>query len=212
MGTSTSFFFSGAADRKILSRNRSATFAFHSLRLRGFPSSDCALASSVGPTGHARFVRQSSRLGRSAAPLVLRRLGESGPRTPACEKSQRVGLWKLRVLVAGPAFRKSAGGTRRTIGIPSMGGMAVAIASERHGAIMRQVGSGVFSRSSRNWRDAVYVTIDLDCLRAEDAVTNWESGRFSLDDLAWGSRELRTPREHRRRYVRRVFPSGLRAT
>ena len=38
---------------------------------------------------------------------------------------------------------------------------------------------------------AVYVTIDLDCLRSEDAVTNWESGRFTLDDLEWALSELR---------------------
>ena len=37
----------------------------------------------------------------------------------------------------------------------------------------------------------VYVTIDLDCLRAEDAVTNWESGRFSVEDVAWALAELR---------------------
>jgi hypothetical protein len=38
----------------------------------------------------------------------------------------------------------------------------------------------------------VYVTIDLDCLRAEEAVTNWESGRFSIDDVAWALMELRS--------------------
>ena len=37
----------------------------------------------------------------------------------------------------------------------------------------------------------VYVTIDLDCLRAEDAVTNWESGRFALDDVGWALTQLR---------------------
>ena len=37
----------------------------------------------------------------------------------------------------------------------------------------------------------VYVTIDLDCLRAEDAVTNWESGRFALEDVTWALTELR---------------------
>lgn len=37
----------------------------------------------------------------------------------------------------------------------------------------------------------LYVTIDLDCLRAEDAITNWESGRFALDDVAWALSELR---------------------
>ena len=57
---------------------------------------------------------------------------------------------------------------------------------ERRGAILRE-----------NWREKfvdfveglgaqkVYVTVDLDCLRPEDAATNWESGRFSLEDVAW---------------------------
>jgi hypothetical protein len=38
----------------------------------------------------------------------------------------------------------------------------------------------------------LYVTIDLDCLRAEEAVTNWESGRFTLEDLAWALAQLRS--------------------
>ncbi|HZE12315.1 MAG TPA: hypothetical protein VE086_01025, partial [Chthoniobacterales bacterium] len=37
----------------------------------------------------------------------------------------------------------------------------------------------------------IYVTIDLDCLRSEDAVTNWESGRFTTDDVAWALSQLR---------------------
>jgi hypothetical protein len=36
----------------------------------------------------------------------------------------------------------------------------------------------------------VYVTIDLDCLRAEDALTNWENGRFSVADLEWALGKL----------------------
>ena len=39
---------------------------------------------------------------------------------------------------------------------------------------------------------ALYVTIDLDCLRAEDAVTNWENGRFSVADLTWALQTLRS--------------------
>ncbi len=31
----------------------------------------------------------------------------------------------------------------------------------------------------------VYVTIDLDCLQGSDAITNWENGRFAIDDVAW---------------------------
>ena len=38
---------------------------------------------------------------------------------------------------------------------------------------------------------AIYVTIDLDCLRAEEAVTSWESGRFAVADLVWGLEKLR---------------------
>ena len=37
----------------------------------------------------------------------------------------------------------------------------------------------------------LYVTIDLDCLRAEEAVTNWENGRFGVDDVAWAISQLR---------------------
>lgn len=31
----------------------------------------------------------------------------------------------------------------------------------------------------------VYVTVDLDCLRKGEAVTNWENGLFTADDVAW---------------------------
>jgi arginase family enzyme len=37
----------------------------------------------------------------------------------------------------------------------------------------------------------LYVTIDLDCLRAEEAVTNWESGRFTLEGVAWALEQFR---------------------
>jgi hypothetical protein len=60
---------------------------------------------------------------------------------------------------------------------------------------------GAISRT--NWRDRfgefveklggsnLYVTIDLDCLRPEEAVTNWETGQFTLDDVVWALKELR---------------------
>jgi arginase family enzyme len=63
---------------------------------------------------------------------------------------------------------------------------------QRKGAILRD-----------NWRERfeqfvnglasenIYVTIDLDCLRIEEAVTNWESGRFSVADLQWALGKLR---------------------
>jgi hypothetical protein len=38
----------------------------------------------------------------------------------------------------------------------------------------------------------VYVTVDLDCLRAGDAATNWENGKFSTEDVAWALGRLRS--------------------
>jgi arginase family enzyme len=37
----------------------------------------------------------------------------------------------------------------------------------------------------------VYVTVDLDCLVADEAVTNWENGLFTAADVAWALRTLR---------------------
>jgi hypothetical protein len=63
---------------------------------------------------------------------------------------------------------------------------------ERQGAILRD-----------NWRERfeqfvndlagenIYITIDLDCLRSEEAMTNWESGRFTTADLDWALGKLR---------------------
>ena len=65
-------------------------------------------------------------------------------------------------------------------------------ARERRGAIVRQDWQQRFLAFAKELTgDAVYVTIDLDCLRAEEAVTNWESGRFTVDDLEWALSELR---------------------
>jgi arginase family enzyme len=56
---------------------------------------------------------------------------------------------------------------------------------------------------SKNWRErfaafvkdiatpSVYVTIDMDCLRPQDAVTNWENGRFAVTDVIWALQMLR---------------------
>ena len=62
----------------------------------------------------------------------------------------------------------------------------------RRGAILRaswRERFGEFVRALEG--SAVYVTIDLDCLRAEDAVTNWENGRFALEDIGWALTQLR---------------------
>ena len=63
---------------------------------------------------------------------------------------------------------------------------------QRRGAILRENWRELFQRFAQNLDSAdVYVTIDLDCLRAEEAVTNWENGRFSVADLDWALRTLR---------------------
>jgi hypothetical protein len=36
-----------------------------------------------------------------------------------------------------------------------------------------------------------YVTVDLDCLRSQEAHTNWENGAFTADDVAWAIGQLR---------------------
>ena len=69
-------------------------------------------------------------------------------------------------------------------------------ANQRPGAILRQNWREHFESFAANLRGAnVYVTIDLDCLRKEDAVTNWENGRFEVVDLEWALGKLR---EHAR--------------
>lgn len=37
----------------------------------------------------------------------------------------------------------------------------------------------------------VYVTIDMDCFRGEEAITSWESGSFTVDDVIWALEQLR---------------------
>ncbi len=55
----------------------------------------------------------------------------------------------------------------------------------------------------QNWREqfsqftttlkggCVYVTVDLDCLSATEAETNWENGLFRAEDITWAIAELR---------------------
>jgi hypothetical protein len=47
-----------------------------------------------------------------------------------------------------------------------------------------------FAESLRG-RD-VYITVDMDCLREQDAITNWENGLFSAEEVAWAVGRLRS--------------------
>lgn len=63
---------------------------------------------------------------------------------------------------------------------------------QRPGAILRGNWQEKFEAFVRDLRGTdVYVTIDLDCLRVEEAVTNWENGWFTIVDLAWALAKLR---------------------
>ena len=63
----------------------------------------------------------------------------------------------------------------------------------RGGAILRSNWQAKFTQFVQSLGGSrVYITIDLDCLDAEHAVTNWESGRFTIDDVTWALSQLRT--------------------
>jgi arginase family enzyme len=63
---------------------------------------------------------------------------------------------------------------------------------QRQGAILRDNWRERFEQFLRSLGGTnTYVTIDLDCLRAQEAVTNWENGRFSIADLEWALGKLR---------------------
>jgi arginase family enzyme len=63
---------------------------------------------------------------------------------------------------------------------------------QRKGAILRDNWRDRFEQFSKSLANQnLYVTIDLDCLRIEEAVTNWENGRFSVVDLQWALGKLR---------------------
>jgi arginase family enzyme len=62
---------------------------------------------------------------------------------------------------------------------------------QRRGAILRDDWREHFEQFAKSLGETnVYVTIDLDCLRAEEAATNWESGRFTIVDLEWALAKL----------------------
>jgi hypothetical protein len=63
---------------------------------------------------------------------------------------------------------------------------------QRRGAILRDNWREHFELFVNNNLGAadVYVTIDLDCLCAKEAVTNWESGRFTIVDIEWALAKL----------------------
>jgi arginase family enzyme len=67
---------------------------------------------------------------------------------------------------------------------------------QRKGAMLRENWREYFEQFLETSRgENVYVTIDLDCLQEEEAVTNWEAGRFTIVDLEWALKKLRESRQ-----------------
>ncbi len=63
---------------------------------------------------------------------------------------------------------------------------------QRKGAILRDNWREHFEQFLKTLAgENVYVTIDLDCLCADEAVTNWEAGRYTIADLEWALGKLR---------------------
>ena len=62
----------------------------------------------------------------------------------------------------------------------------------RRGAILRDDWRQHYEEFLKSLHQTnVYVTIDLDCLGAKEAIPNWESGRFRIADLQWAMGKLR---------------------
>ena len=62
---------------------------------------------------------------------------------------------------------------------------------KRRGAILRDNWRQQFEQFLKTLSgEKLYVTIDLDCLNSDEAVTNWEAGRFTLADLEWALGKL----------------------
>jgi len=63
---------------------------------------------------------------------------------------------------------------------------------QRPNSILRDNWRDHFEKFAADLRGAnVYVTIDMDCLRADQAITNWENGQFTVGDLEWALAKLR---------------------
>lgn len=65
--------------------------------------------------------------------------------------------------------------------------------AQRSGAIFRASWREEFERFAERLRgENLYLTVDMDCLAAGEAVTNWENGLFTADDVAWALGRLRS--------------------
>ena len=67
-----------------------------------------------------------------------------------------------------------------------------AAVQKKFGCMTRENWRERFERFAAGLRGrSIYVTVDMDCLRREEVVTNWENGLFTASDLAWAIGVLR---------------------
>jgi arginase family enzyme len=65
-------------------------------------------------------------------------------------------------------------------------------AARRFPGVSRDNWRAEFDRFASEQQGAqLYVTVDMDCLQSTDACTDWESGLFSAEDVAWAISRLR---------------------
>ncbi len=69
-------------------------------------------------------------------------------------------------------------------------------ARKRWTALTQEGWRAEFSRFAKSLAgQRLYITVDLDCLRSGEAVTNWEPGLFTAGDIAWAIEELHSSAE-----------------
>ncbi len=131
------------------------------------------------------------RLGPAATPLELWRLDPSRTGERQGRAHQCLGVRELRVEVPLAPVRRSLGVAQRTLEGERMGRAARRGTQRRFGAFPGRIGASAFIRSAPDWQARpCSVTVDLDCLRAAEAVSDWENGLFTVADLVWALARL----------------------
>jgi len=62
----------------------------------------------------------------------------------------------------------------------------------RPGAILRETWRAKFERFVDSiCARPIYISVDMDCFAKKEAITNWESGRFNVEEVSWAIGKLR---------------------
>jgi hypothetical protein len=147
-------------------------------------------------TGHARFLRQSPRLG-CASPRWC--CGGWINRALELPHVRQVAIWgcgNFECWWPHQLFGNRKAERAGMLMVHPWADDRPARARKRRGAILRENWREKFANFARGLNGSnIYVTIDLDCLAPNLAWTNWENGKFDFEDVRWG---LATLRQHAR--------------